>query len=411
VCRREQIKRKKLPPVELTFFENEHGVLDGDPHLDGYLLSTRWASAESGARSMEATLAMWAASNVDQGMRELGRIETAWNWVLADRAGDIGFQMSGLMPKRRAGVSGFVPLPGWYPENDWQGFVPATELPRQKNPECGFLVTANQDLSHFSNVRAQNATMADYRAQRISQLLEHRRDLSVADSKAIQYDTYSLQAERFLQRLVPMLPDNDSARLLRQWDCRYDRESRAATLFERFYAQLTQLVIGRYVLGPDVVAHLTHSTAVLVSFFKNIEPLLLDPPPEFCEGRSARELYLQAFAEASEGPIPAWSAQTQMTLTQLFFAGRLPRWLRFDRGPISLEGGRATPCQAQFYSASGRSGCLAASVRLIADLGEDVLHTNLLGGPSDRRFSRWYCSGLAGWLDGTFKPLQADVEA
>jgi penicillin amidase len=34
------------------------------------------------------------------------------------------------------------------------------------------------------------------------------------------------------------------------------------------------------------------------------------------------------------------------------------------------------------------------------------LFTNLIGGPSDRRFSRWYCSGLQGWLDGTFKALR-----
>jgi penicillin G amidase len=46
---------------------------------------------------------------------------------------------------------------------------------------------------------------------------------------------------------------------------------------------------------------------------------------------------------------------------------------------------------------------------LIADMGEDVLHTNLLGGPSDRRLSRWYCSGLDGWLDGSFKQLKADL--
>jgi hypothetical protein len=41
-----------------------------------------------------------------------------------------------------------------------------------------------------------------------------------------------------------------------------------------------------------------------------------------------------------------------------------------------------------------------------ADLGEDVLHTNLCGGPSDRRFSRWYCSELDDWLKGRFKTLR-----
>jgi penicillin amidase len=31
------------------------------------------------------------------------------------------------------------------------------------------------------------------------------------------------------------------------------------------------------------------------------------------------------------------------------------------------------------------------------------LHTALCGGPSDRRFSKWYKSGVRGWLDGALK--------
>ncbi len=55
-------------------------------------------------------------------MATLGKVETGWSYVFADVKGDIGFQMSGLVPKRRKGISGFVPLPGWKKENDWQGF-------------------------------------------------------------------------------------------------------------------------------------------------------------------------------------------------------------------------------------------------------------------------------------------------
>ena len=408
--RREEIRRKKQASVHLTFFENEHGVLDGDPKQDGYLLSTRWASSQGGARSLTAAFAMWTASSVDEGMLELGRIETAWNWMLADRAGNIGYQMSGLMPRRRAGVSGFVPLPGWVLENDWHGFVPASELPNQKNPASGFLVTANQDLNQYGKVRVQNATMSDYRADRITQLLQDRDDLGVADSVAIQYDTHSLQAERFMQRLGPLLPDTVAGRLLREWDFRYDRQSTGATLFERFYSELTQLIIGQYVLGAEVLLHLTDATVLLCDYFKNIDPLLLDPPRSICGGRSADDLYLQAFHAACKSPVVPWSERTRLTLTQLFFSGRLPRWTGFDHGPITLAGGRATVCQTQFYQAAGRKGCLAATVRLIADMGDDTLHTTLLGGPSDRRFSRWYCSGVEPWLNGAFKPLQAQSD-
>jgi len=62
-------------------------------------------------------------------------VESAWNFVLADHHGNIGYQMSGLVPKRRESLRGLVPLPGWKSENDWQGFVRHEDLPRAINPE------------------------------------------------------------------------------------------------------------------------------------------------------------------------------------------------------------------------------------------------------------------------------------
>ncbi|MGH7597569.1 MAG: penicillin acylase family protein, partial [bacterium] len=128
--RKEIIKRKKKPPVEITFFENEHGVLEGNPLEEGYYLTTRWVPSTFGAASLNSAFKMWHAASVEEGMNHLGRLESAFNWVLADRHGNIGYQMSGLMPKRRAGLSGFVPQPGWKKENDWQGFVDHKDLPR-----------------------------------------------------------------------------------------------------------------------------------------------------------------------------------------------------------------------------------------------------------------------------------------
>ena len=43
--RTEVIERKRRPEVTLTFYENDHGVLDGDPHEPGLYLSTRWSGA------------------------------------------------------------------------------------------------------------------------------------------------------------------------------------------------------------------------------------------------------------------------------------------------------------------------------------------------------------------------------
>jgi len=108
--RRERILRKKKPPVDLVFYENEHGVLDGNPHEEGYCLATAWAPARSGPISINCLLDMWHAKTVEEGLALAGRMETSWNFVMADTRGNIGYQMSGMMPKRREGISGWQRL-------------------------------------------------------------------------------------------------------------------------------------------------------------------------------------------------------------------------------------------------------------------------------------------------------------
>src|SRR4030095_3991881 len=108
---------------------------------------------QTSAHTLEVGLDMLEATTVEQGRGLLAYLNnSAWCWVLADRAGNIGFQMSGRMPLRREGVSGLVPLPGWDPANDWSGFAPPEDLPRGLNPPESFIVTANHDLNDCGRV-------------------------------------------------------------------------------------------------------------------------------------------------------------------------------------------------------------------------------------------------------------------
>ncbi len=407
--RREVIQRKGKEPTCETFFECEHGVLDGDPYVEGHYLATRWAPARSGAASLEAAGRMWRARTVEEGRAALGRIETAWNWVLADRDGHIGYQMSGLLPRRRDGVSGFVPVPGWDPENDWRGFVDPRELPRAFDPEAGFLITANHDLNHLGLADPINLPMGDYRARRIAELLEDGAAMTVADHARIQTDVTSIQARELMAILRPLLPDTEAGLLLRDWDCRYDPESRGATLFERFWRRLLLAVFGDGDggLGREVVRHLLDGTGVFADFYDNFDRVLKDEGSPWFAGRDRAALFRAAFDAAATEPVPPWGEVNRVTLTHILFAGKLPRFLGFDRGPVPLAGGRATPRQGQVYSSGGRVTSFAPSYRLIVDLATEVAHTILAGGPSDRRFSKWYCSELEAWLEGRYKTLRA----
>ena len=405
-ARTEIIKRKRAPDVTVTFHENLHGVLDGDPAEPGLYLATRWATgAGTGAASLAASLGMLRAGTVSEGMDLLGRIETAWNWVLAGRDGSIGYQMSGCMPLRRAGATGLVPLPGWDPANDWRGFVPANDLPRALNPPCGFIATANDDLNHLGRARPINLPMGAYRAERIAELLSAHNDWTVATTRRMQMDVYAPQAARFMEVLRPLLPPGPQGDVLRDWDYRYDLASRGASLFERFYRGLIVEVFGR-VCGPEVMRFLTGETGILADFYASFDRVLLETDSVWfgIEGRDAA--FRRVAARTLATPAEPWGRQQQIVMKHLMLGGRLPAWLGFDHGPVAIPGGRSTIHQGQIYRSGGRETSFVPSYRLVTDLGEPAAHTALGGGPSDRRFSGWYTSEVDAWLAGRLKALR-----
>jgi len=408
VERKEMIHRKGKSPVPVVFFENEHGVLDGNPHKAGFYLASRWSGADSGADSLDAVTALWDAQTAEDGMAIIGRVETAWNFVFADTAGNIGYRMTGKIPCRREGVSGLIPLPGWKDENDWRGFVSPEKLPRILNPKTGYFVTANNDLNHYGEADPINLPMGPYRADRIEALLKDRDDLIPDDMAPVQQDVYSLQAEVFMKILLPLLPDTESGRLLREWDCRYTAKSRGATLFEAFYAALFQNVFGLGGVGNTVIDYLQKETGVFIDFYHNFDRVLLAESSPWLGNRTREAVYREALTVAlTEKPRP-WGDTRIFHMNHILFGSKLPAVLGFDRGPLTGKGNRATVHQGQIYRSAGRETSFMPSLRMITDMATDECRTNMIGGPVDRRFSRWYCSDLKNWLSGTYKILSPD---
>ena len=403
--RRETIARKKGATAEVVFHENDHGVLDGDPALPGLYLTTRWSGAGLGARSIEGFLALWQARDVEAGMRHLGAVEVAFNWVLADAAGRIGYQMSGLVPVRREGVQGMAPLPGWDAGNDWRGYQPAEALPRALDPEAGFFVTANDDLGRWGTAHAISVSMGPYRAARIAERLGEKTGVTVADMQAIQLDNTSLHARRFMALLRPLLPATAQGKLLAEWDLGYDAASRGAWLFERFYRELLQEVFGA-AFGAEVARHLAGETGVFIDFYDCFDRVLLSERSAWLGGETRDEVWRRVAARALEVEPRTWGESQRVVLSHMLLGGKLPRWMGFDRGPIVLEGGRATPRQGQVYRAGGRATSFAPSYRMVTDFAEAAVHTSMAGGPSDRRFSKWYVSELERWLKGDLKKVE-----
>lgn len=407
--REEVIKRKKKDPVKVTFYENGHGSLEGDPNHEGYYLATAWATSLSGAVTFNHLAKMWDAKTVEEGMDLLGHAESSWNFVLADTQGSIGYQMSGLLPKRRDGVSGFVPLPGWEKSNDWQGFVQPGDLPRCLNPENGYFVTTNQDLNSYGKARAINMGMGPYRSERVNSLLAGNNRITREYMYEIQHDVYSTQAESFMKILGSLLPGTPQAKLLQDWDLKYSADSKGAYLFHHFYRELYRLVFGENGFGQNAECFIDKRTGIFNDFYIYFDRVLLSENSAWFGGRKREDLYIQAANRALKGPAKRWGSERKLMLSHILFGGKLPRFLGFDRGPVTIIGSLATPHQGQIFESAGRQTSFAPSFRMVTELACDEIYTNMAGGPSDRRFSKWYCCDLANWQNGIYKKLGIDA--
>jgi penicillin amidase len=162
-------------------------------------------------------------------------------------------------------------------------------------------------------------------------------------------------------------------------------------------------------LGAAVVAHLMDKTPFLAEMYWNVDQVLLSDRSPWFGGRSRTQIYRAALAKALRHPHgrdhDGHERGVRVVLKHILFGGMLPLRLGFDRGPIVLKGGRATVHQAQVYHNKGREVAFAPSYRFVADLATDDAHTTLPGGPSDRRFSKWYARGLLDWLHGRYRTL------
>ena len=410
--RRETVRRKKNPDAEITIRENELGVLETDvlqsELADGFYLSRAWSGHRGGtATCLDAIRRVVLSPTVAEAQKIVREVSISCNWVLADRNGNIGIQQSGLLPDRRH--SGVHPVGAWHIDKHWRGLVDPDRLYSELNPEDGIIVTANNDINPPGGPMAVNLPMGSYRHDRIRALIEARTRHTPETMKAIQLDLTSLQAEALMEIWRPLLPDSLAGRLLSRWDLRYDVDSRGATLFEEAYHQILRRVCGDRLFGRDVWDALVEETTILADYYHLFDRVLYSDDPFWWGegGREAllRELLAEVLEKVDSFHIMPWGRRRQIVMTNIFFDGKLPRFLGFDHGPIELPGNRATVVQGGLFTAHGRTTTFAPSWRFITDLGTDTVQTVLAGGPSGSRFSRWYKTDVERWLVGEYKTI------
>jgi penicillin amidase len=153
---------------------------------------------------------------------------------------------------RRSRVNGWLPVPGWTGEHEWDGMIPADQMPRVDDPERGFIVTANNRVvTTIPGTGDYFCTDAHppYRARRIEQLLAGMRPASPQDMAAIHHDDLSEPARLFQAALAAVTPASAGARAVRDvvtgWDARLSPDSAGAACYSQLRWVLARLVTDR----------------------------------------------------------------------------------------------------------------------------------------------------------------------
>ncbi len=297
------------------------------------------------------------------------------NMVWADREGNIGWQVVGIVPVRK-NFSGMVPVPG-DGRYEWDGYLPVRQRPHAFNPDKGFIATANQNVTpeNYTLWNTVGFTWADpYRGDRINEVLSVKSKYSMNDMKALQTDYFSIPA----RSLVPMLKSIDvqagitgtAKQKLLEWDYVLAPSSIPAGIYVMWERQILKAARERF--EPEEISRL-----VSLQLHKVIQ-WLQQPGDRFgvASGRDEflRECFEKAVTELTEklGPsIDTWQ-YGQAKYKHATLVNSLPAMTaegmkeHVNLGPVPRGGNSHTPNATGGYDQQSHG----ASFRMIVDVGD-----------------------------------------
>ena len=167
----------------------------------------------------------------------------AQNFVFASNEGDIALWVNGKFPLKSK-LQGKYLLDGTDAAADWQGFIPQAHNPHVKNPERGFVSSANQfstDPSYPYYLGWQYAPSE--RGRRINERLAVMEKITMDSLRGLQNDNFNIRARELLPLLFAQVKSPNAAQskalaALKSWNLVNSPESVGATIFENWVSTL-----------------------------------------------------------------------------------------------------------------------------------------------------------------------------
>lgn len=166
------------------------------------------------------------------------------NFVFASKNGDIAIWQQGSFPARWD-RQGLYIMPGEDSSYMWQGFIPQPENPHIKNPEQGFLESANQRPADSTYPYFIPGSYITPRGITITHRLSAMQGITPKDMMRLQNDYFNTLAEDAVPILLKYVReeklDNNAKNYLeivRKWDFQASPDSKGQTIYQCWWDSL-----------------------------------------------------------------------------------------------------------------------------------------------------------------------------
>lgn len=171
------------------------------------------------------------------------------NFVYGDKQGNVGYVFGARLPLRESNSPTMI-FDGTNTNNDWKGYIPFSELPVLYNPEENFIATANNKTASNFPFHISNIWEPASRIIRIKELLRSKEKHSDEDFMNYQTDQFSPYAREITKEIIESfegvkIKDKNlqlTLDLFKKWDCKIDKGSQTAAIYEVFLVQFFQNV-------------------------------------------------------------------------------------------------------------------------------------------------------------------------
>ncbi|WP_370000285.1 penicillin acylase family protein [Winogradskyella sp.] len=406
----EDIKIKGKENYKDTVLYTHHGpvVYDknfkSDDELVGYAM--KWIGHEGG-NNQKTFLELNKAKNYDDYVSALKYWNApAQNFVFASTEGDIALWIQGKFPNKWEGQGKFL-MDGSNPENDWQGYIPQEFNAKVKNPERGFVSSANQHpVDENYPFFVYNDGYETYRNRVINDFFNNKEKISIQDFKDLHNNNYNLKAAE----IVPyMLEHMDITSLTEQektiydeitaWNFNNDIDEVGPSIFRQWYGNLYKMVWDEFdIENTALEAPYTYQTIYLL---KNHGDHKFMDIIKTNEKETAKDLFLMAFKKAAERLLEIKNEEGDYTWANYkgTYAGHLlqalPAFSRFD---IPIGGDR------NIVNATSENH--GPSWRMIVEMTSPPTAIGIYpGGQSGNPGSKYYDNFIDDWAAGKYHSL------